>query len=417
MSLQPCQAVQGWLQLNRSEGWDDFVEAVRLIEAAQINALYADVDGNVGYWVTGRVPVRARGQGLTPAPGWSGEYEWVGEVPFEEMPHALNPEQGYVVTCNHRIVPDGSTKLTGADYPHFLGTVWMNGYRARRVVDVFEAKFGADETLSFDDFRALHVDFHSIPGLKLAAHLEGLVSPDGDVQAALEKLRAWDGDLGAESVAGTLYQVTLYRLVHNLWEPALGRDLLYKLLGEGPHPLLYDSNEFYGHSTVTVLNLLDDPDSAWVQDAGGKDALLLCSVGEAVAWLKETLGPEIDGWQWGKLHHAVFPHTLGVQPPLDRVFNRGPFPIGGDTDTVCQTAYHAHTPYDVNAWGPSYRQIVDMGDLSRAVISFPPGQSGQLGSPHYDDLIEAWLKGEHHPMLWTREQVEREAEARLRLEP
>jgi penicillin amidase len=237
------------------------------------------------------------------------------------------------------------------------------------------------------------------------------------VQAALEKLRAWDGDLGAESVAGTLYQVTLYRLVHNLWEPAMGRDLLYQLLGEGPHPLLYDSNEFYGHSTVTALNMLDDPDSAWVQDAGGKDALLLRSVGEAVAWLKETLGPKMDGWQWGKLHHAVFPHTLGIQPPLDRVFNRGPFPIGGDTDTVCQTAYHAHAPYDVNAWGPSYRQIVDMGDLSHAVISFPPGQSGQLGSPHYDDLIEAWLKGEYLPMLWTREQVEREAEAHLRLEP
>ena len=113
---------------NEAGNWDEFVDAMRLIEAPQLNVAYADVDGNIGYWVTGKVPVRAKGQGMVPAPGWTGEYEWVGEVPFEEMPHALNPEQGYVVTCNNRIIPD--------DYPHFLGTVWMNGYRARRITDV-----------------------------------------------------------------------------------------------------------------------------------------------------------------------------------------------------------------------------------------------------------------------------------------
>jgi penicillin amidase len=409
MALQPCPAVQGWFQLDQVQGWDDFVAAMRMIEAPQLNVPYADVDGNVGYWVSGKVPVRAKGQGLVPAPGWTCEYEWVGEVPFEEMPHALNPERGYVVNCNHRIVPD--------DYPHYLGSVWMNGYRARRAVDVFERKLERDGALSPDDFRALQVDFYSAPGLELSAHLEGLSSLGGDVQAALEKLRAWDGNLGADSVAGALYQVTLSRLLHNLWESALGQELLYQLLGEGPHPLLYASTEFYGHGTVTALRMLDDPDSAWVREAGGKDALLLRSVGEAVAWLNETLGPEMDEWQWGKLHGAIFPHAMGIQPPLDRVFNRGPYPIGGDTDTLCQTAYHARSPYDVNAWAPSYRQIVDLGDLSRSVMAHPPGQSGQLGSPHYDDLIEPWLKGEYHPMLWARKQVEREAEGRLRLEP
>jgi penicillin amidase len=325
------------------------------------------------------------------------------------MPHALNPERGYVVNCNHRIVPD--------DYPYYLGSVWMNGYRARRAVDVFEHKLESNGTLSPDDFRALQADFHSIPGLELSTHLEELSSSNGDVRVALEKLRDWDGNLGADSVAGTLYQVTLYRLLHNLWELVLGQELLYQLLGEGPHPLLCASTELYGHGTVTALRMLDDPDSAWVREAGGKDALLLRSVGEAVAWLNETLGPEMDEWQWGKLHGAVFPHAMGIQPPLDRVFNRGPYPIGGDTDTLCQTAYHARSPHDVNAWAPSYRQIVDLGDLSRSVMAHPPGQSGQLGSRHYDDLIEPWLKGEYHPMLWTREQVEQETEGQLRLEP
>jgi penicillin amidase len=409
MALRPCPAVQGWLQLDQAQGWDDFVAAMHLIEAPQLNVPYADVHGNIGYWVTGKVPVRSKGQGLIPAPGWTGEYEWVGEVPFEEMPHALNLEQGYIVSCNHRIVPD--------NYPHYLGSVWMNGYRARRIVDVFEDKFKNKGTLSPDDFRALHVDFTCIPGLELAAHLKDLSSSDVDVRAALERLRAWDGNLAADSVAGTLYEVTLYRLLHNLLEPALGAELLLQLLGEGPHPLLYHSTEFHGHTTVAVLRMLSDPDSAWVQEAGGRDALLLRSVEEAVTWLKETLGIEMDEWQWGKLHGAIFPHAMGIQPPLDQVFNRGPYPIGGDTDTACQTAYLAREPYNANAWAPSFRQIVDMGNLSQSLIAHPPGQSGQLGSPHYDDLIEPWLKGEYHPMLWTREQVEQEAEGRLRLEP
>ncbi len=77
--------------MNRARNWDEFVEAMRSIEAPQLNFAYADVDGNIGYWVTGKVPIRAKGQGMVPAPGWTGEYEWIGEVPFEEMPHALNP--------------------------------------------------------------------------------------------------------------------------------------------------------------------------------------------------------------------------------------------------------------------------------------------------------------------------------------
>ncbi|MBN2044679.1 MAG: penicillin acylase family protein, partial [Anaerolineales bacterium] len=115
MALRSNRALDGWLSLNKAAGWDDFVQAVRLIEAPQLNVAYADVNNNIGYWVTGLVPVRARGDGSVPVPGWSGAYEWVGVVPFEEMPHALNPSQGYLVSCNHKIVPE--------DYPHFLGNV------------------------------------------------------------------------------------------------------------------------------------------------------------------------------------------------------------------------------------------------------------------------------------------------------
>jgi penicillin amidase len=403
MALQPGPMLKGWHRLNHAAGWDDFVEAVQLIEAPQLNVAYADVEGNIGYWVTGKVPVRAKGDGRVPVPGWTGEYEWEGEVPFAEMPHALNPAQGYVVTCNHRIVPE--------DYPHFLGEVWMNGYRARRIEDAFRSK----EKLAAEDFRALHTDFLSLPGQEFVAALDGLESADSDVGLALQLLRGWDGQLTPDSVGGTVYQVARYTLVRNLLEPGLGPELASRLMGQAFHPVLLSAAEFYGHDTTTMLRLLSDPDSWWIRQAGGREALITKSLGEAVGWLRAKLGADPAGWGWGRIHRVTFGHPLALQKPLDQVFNLGPFPVGGDTDTVCQMAMAPADPYDCTEWAPSFRQIVDMGDLDRSLVMVPPGQSGQLGSPHYGDLAPLWLRGEYQTMLWTREQVEREGKSKLTL--
>jgi penicillin amidase len=404
MALRPCLAFEGWLGLNRATNWDDFVEALHCIEAPQLNVSYADTEGNIGYWVTGKVPIRLKGQGDVPAPGWTGEYEWTGEVPFEEMPHAFNPEQGYIVTCNHKIVPD--------DYPYFLGDVWMNGYRARRIADYIESK----AQLSIEDHQALHVDFTCLPGKEFAAQVESLKSDDADVLLAQKLLKAWDGSLEANSTGGAVYEVARLHLTRNILEPALGKELTSRYMGQGFHPLLLPTHEFYGHDTVAVLRLLSNPQAWWLEQAGGRDAVLEKSLKQAVAWLKDNLGADPAGWQWGKLHRVSFAHPLALQKPLDEVFNRGPFPIGGDTDTPCQTAFFAHDPYDNKAWAPSFRQVVDMGDLSRSMAIFPPGQSGILGSPHYDDLIQPWLNGEYHLQLWTRQQVESQVEGKLVLE-
>jgi penicillin amidase len=403
MALRPCLMLDGWLLLNTAHDWDEFKEAMSLIDAPQLSVSYADVEGNIGLWVTGKVPIRAKGDGSVPAPGWSGEYEWIGEVPFEEMPHAFNPEQGFVVNANNKVVP--------GDYPYFLGEVWMNGYRARRIETVFRQR----EKLSIQDFQQLHMDFTSLPGQEFVACLSGLKSDDPDVRLALELLRAWDGQLSTGSVGGALYEVIRYSLARRLFDPGLGPELANRWMGQSFHPLLSTASEFYGHDTTTLLRLLATPGSWWLEQAGGREAALEGSLREAVGWLRQEIGPDPAGWQWGKLHRITFTHAMAAQKPLDQVFNRGPFPIGGDTDTVCQTATLPSAPYANNAWSPSVRFIFDLGDLSRSLAIYPPGQSGQLGSPHYDDLIDPWLKGEYHPMLWTREQVEEEAKHRLLL--
>jgi penicillin amidase len=138
-----------------------------------------------------------------------------------------------------------------------------------------------------------------------------------------------------------------------------------------------------------------------MQQAGGRDAVPRAAEKQPNC---NTLGPApLNGSGAGCI--ATFPHAMALQKPLDRVFNRGPYPIGGDTDTVCQVAMLPDDPYDNKAWSPSYRQIVDLGDLSRSQWIYAPGQSGQVGHKHYDDLIEPWRSGETIPMLWTREQV------------
>ncbi len=405
MALRPCPAFEGWLKLNKAGGWDDFVAAMRLIEAPQLNIVYADVEDNIGYWVTGKVPIRAKGDGSVPVPGWSGEYEWVGEVPFEEMPHALNPEQGYLVSCNHKIIP--------AAYPHDLGKCWMNGYRARRLVERIEGR----EKLTLEDHQEFQMDVKSLPGLELVNHLEKVSDPDEDVQLALRLLRQWDGALTPQSIGATMYEVARYTLVRNLLEPGLGPALSTRLMGKGFHPLLMHSNEFYGHDIVILLRMMDNPDSWWVQQAGGWEAWVSHSLKQAVRWLRRNCGHDPSQWQWGNIHQVNFEHPLSLRTPFDQVFDRGPFPIGGDADTPLQTAILAEKPYDNKAWSPVFRQVVDMRDLSRSVSIVPPGQSGQLASPHYDDLIQPWLEGKSHPTLWRREQVEEGSRNRLVLNP
>jgi len=403
MALQPSTAFQGWFVLNQATDWDDFIDAMNYIDAPQLGVTYGDIEGNIGYWITGKVPIRGEGNGQVPVPGWTGEYEWIDTVPFDQMPHSFNPESGYVLNCNNCIIPD--------DYPYFLGDVWMNGYRARRITEVFNSK----EKLSPDDYQKLQLDFTCLPGIEFIAHLQGITIEEPDIKKSLEILCKWDGKLNPESIGGTIYEVVRYTLVKNILQPALGDDLTNKVMGEGFHPLLYSSNEFFGHDTVMMLRLLNNPDSWWVQNAGGLPDVLQRSIKQAVNWLEEELGSDMSNWQWGKIHRVNFSHALGLQKPLDKVFNRGPYPIGGDTDTPCQTAMFPNDPYDNQAWAPSFRQIVDLSDLSQSVTVIPPGQSGQLGSPHYDDFIDTWIEGKYIPVLWTREQIEEAAISRLTL--
>jgi penicillin amidase len=136
-----------------------------------------------------------------------------------------------------------------------------------------------------------------------------------------------------------------------------------------------------------------------------------------VSLLKDRLGPDVSTWRWGRLNRLHFNHALGVRPPLDRLFNRGPLEVGGDDNTVAAAALPLYSPYDRNGWAASYRQIVDLGNLGNSLAIHTTGQSGHVGSEHYDDMIAAWSEGRYHPMSLPIGDVRRELSGHLVLEP
>ncbi len=397
MALQTARLMQAWWQINTASNWTEFAHGVSFMDAPQFNLTYADTKGNVGYWLTGKVPIRKKGNGRLPVLGWKNQGQWVGTVPFMEMPHCLNPEKGYVLTANNKVVED--------DYPHYLGGAWMNGFRAKRLADLLEGK----NQISMEDCRNLQADLYCIPGKTFAKIYKQLyntlIIKDKDFPKALYHLAHWDGNLTKESIGGCLYKITRYFISRNILEKTLGEKLMKNVLGNGINPPMNSGNEFFGHDAISLLKMLEEADNWWVEEAGGREDLLLRSLQEAMKWLEENVSPNLQHWQWGNVRQLTFAHSLGIRKPLDSIFNVGPFPIGGDGDTPWQMGNVNGEIENASLNSASYRMVIDFSDFSNSKAVMPPGQSGHVGSEHYKDQVEMWLNGQLRPMLWTREQV------------
>ena len=392
--------------LNTAQGIQEFSNAVDIIFAPQLNVAYADIDGNIALFISGRVPIRKKGNGQLPIPGWTGEYDWDRDIPLSEMPKLVNPKQGYLISCNNKIVDDS--------YPFFLGNSYMNGFRARRIENIFSS----NDKISIQLCQDLHQDFYSIPAeIFIKGMIGGLRTAKPKVQKILDVLLSWDFMLTTDSYAATVYEVLMYKIVRNLVEDDLGETLTNKYMGQGDHPVLLPTSELLGHTTQAVFNILQNSNSKWVASSKEILNLLEKSMISTCQWLEENMGYDIDDWKWGKIHHVQFRHGLSVKAPLDKILNVGPYPIGGDTDTVCQTAYNPSAPYHASEWCPSIRLIIDVGEWDNSLIISPPGQSGVLGSKHYSDMAEKWIMGEYIPLLWSRSRIEASAQKTFRLIP
>ncbi|MCX7681027.1 MAG: penicillin acylase family protein [Anaerolineae bacterium] len=404
-ALQPSTLVQSVLLLDKASNWEEFREALSYWDAPGQNFVYADVDGNIGYQATGRIPIRGSGDGSMPVPGWTGEYEWVGYIPFEKLPSAFNPEEGYIVTANNAVV--------GEDFPYFISKDWDPGYRARRIVALIEE----DSSLSLEDMKAIQGDNKPVWAEDVLPHLLVLPSTgtgrparvERRLSQALELLRMWDRHARRDSAGAALFEAFRLHLIRLTFEDELGEQLL---------------NRAKGDLVVALVNLLEDKDAPWFDDittpeVETRDEILLAALEEAVNELTAKQGRNMHKWRWGELHTATFKNqSLGQCgiPMIESIFNRGPVEADGTIATVNNTGYNLNDPYAVRTV-PSYRQIIDLSDFKRSISIHTTGQSGHPYHRHYDDMIDLWRNLEYHAMLWERADVEANAEGTLRLIP
>lgn len=388
--------------INTASNFEEFRAAALLFSDPSQNLLYADTSGNIGYQMPGNIPIRSGGDGTVPVPGWTGEYEWTGFIPYDELPSMYNPESGWIVTANNAVIDD--------TFPYLITEDWSRGYRAQRIVDLLTANLGADlefhGTIQFDGYDA-NAEFLA-PFVLEAVRASG-AELDETHRRALELLAGWDRQNSAGSPGAAIWQAVWSEML-----VATFHDELTEFLWPEGGDRWFE----------VVRGLVDEPTDPFWDDVGTpgvetRDHILTISFDAAIEELVEVLGTSVDDWAWGDLHRVTVRNpTLGESGIglIEDRFNRGPFPASGSQSVPNAMGWDAAYGYEVD-WIPSMRMLVDLGDLTRSYAIHSTGQSGHTDHPHYDDMIPLWLEGETAPMLWAREDIEASDGSTLVLTP
>ncbi len=375
--LDPSFELRAFYKLNHAQNYEDFLAALRDFQVPAQNFNYADADGNIAIWAAGKYPIRTTGDGRLPVPAASGTYEWTGFIPFEDLPHTLNPGKGYVFSANTRPAPP--------DYPYYLGWQWDPGYRGRRI----QALLSEDDAVSFNEMKAVQYDVVDSLAQELVPILLDVYDArqfGGQTEAtAIALLRKWDYQMSADSPAPTLWRRWLKYFREMTWQDefsgaAVPTDYTWGFNGTN---LWQPTIEYFEYL------VREKPDSHWFDNVTTattetRDDIIALSFAQAVQSLQEDYGSDTANWRWGDHHHLYIEHLLGID-----VLNRSGQPMEGGDMTI--NAQGAGERVD---GGPSWRMIVQFGQPLQAVGAYPGGQSGNPLSPHYDDLLPLWLSGD-----------------------
>jgi penicillin amidase len=397
---EPWPSAAG-VELGHATSGRELIDGLADFAVPCMNLLWADSSGSIGYKLIGKLPRRRGGCPDLPKPGWTGEYEWDGYVPFAELPEIVDPPGGAIVTANNRIAPD--------DYPHHITSEYLDGYRAARIEELLDER----ERHSLDDFERIQSDLFSIPGRETAARLARLTPTDQASVRAIERLRSWDHVMDPDTVAGTIYAAFTVKFA---------RAVAFAVIGDAAGAAHWISLSRIGFTEMTsspwrfqarMLELWDEGDEELI---GGRDwdGLALEALASGLSELEERFGHDPAGWRWGRVHGLKFMHPLGeghttASKMLDRVLSRR-VPAGGSQETVNCVGYVPHKGDYGGKWAASFRLLADVAEPERSRWQHMTGQSGHPGSHHYDDLIQDWLAGRSNP-------VAQPAVAKLRLDP
>jgi penicillin G amidase len=381
----------GALALDRAANWNEFRTALQRWKVPGENFVYADVDGNIGYQAAALVPVRPDWHGVYPVDGATGGHEWRGWRTLDELPHAFNPDAGFLATANHNT-------LGPASPPNIGYSSWSAPARINRIREVL----GAKSTVTVEDLARLQHDPTPWNAGQLVPLLQPLSFKDPTIEKARTILLGWDRRLTQDSAAAALYaaweQALFQQLIASRLDPALTADYIRQV------------------ETHVLVPALSKPSTVWfgANPEEDRDHLLETALTAAVGALTPALGGDFSKWTWGQAHTATFQHPLAATGDAARLrFNVGPFPRAGYGDTVFATGGSDWR----QTGGATFREVMDLADWDRSIGTSAPGQSGQPGSPHFDDLAKLWAAQQYFPYSFSPALVEKNAEATLVLRP
>jgi len=384
--LEPVP-VRGLLDVHRAGDVATFRELFADWPGPSLNVVFADAGGHIGWQLVGTLPHRAGASGTIPQPAWEPAAAWqTPHLPFDAMPHCVDPEAGFVVSANH------APRADAPDAP-FLGVDWLDGWRAARIVESLESR--VDWTV--EAFGLLQTDLTAVAWRDLrAAVLAAEPSTDAG-REAIALLAAWDGVLSVDAAAASVYELTLAelataearRLAPESWRWALGGGF-----GDAVPRTTFGAR----FVSRLVTSLRDDPGEGGAHDIGA-------ALDRAAARLVAHVGPDRSRWAWGEARPLRLLHAFGTQRPLDRMLNLGPVPLGGDANTVAQAGVLPLDPLGNPAAIANHRMVIDLGDVERSRFVLAGGQSGNPLSPRYADLFNLWQAGEGVPIAFGHEAV------------
>ena len=372
--------MQALYLMDHAANYAEFLDGQRYWYILAQNIVYADHDGNIAIRPTGHYPIRSSGYGRLPVNGSAGEGEWIGYIPFDQLPHSVNPSRGYVASANQlsAIYPT---------YPYYIHSFVDPGYRARRINEVLNS----DLSVTVEDMQHLQFDFKDtsaeafLPFLLTAFDSASITDPDL-VTVVNTYLRTWNYTMLKDWVAPTLWTA---------WSD------YYRAAVFDDEYAAADAFSLTRPSPVILENLTRfAPTSHWFDNVSTgavetRDDMILSALHSSVAALKLKLGSDMSKWTWGTVHFVRFVHLADLD-----ALGHGPYPFSGSAVTVTPSAgsIWATTPKAAAArGGSSERVIVDLNDLQHALSVIPGGESGNPLSHHYaDQLKQLFLLGRYH---------------------